>query len=242
MSISFDNVLDRISFLAKTFDNDSVVMRVGDAGAVVCLPSRFVNFSNVHTLPDCTTFTALLASADTYNNTCIRSAFHGITPKNYRKVDSSHINKLHNLVDIIINEVTIHGVPALSGVAALPDGFVIATALNKTAAGSAFDKELGLRYLKEDLMSKIDDRLWELEGYRVFRAVNTLDSISRKLPDGDKAIHLLANGAAVHTLPDVNYVILSMSIPPDTTKSFHVLDTASYHRIVSIIDTYIERG
>lgn len=254
MSVVLDNATENCKRLTEFFDRHAqvVVTETAKGPFVVALlsgtyldQSMFL-FKELDKLPPAQSFVQIAEYGIMPPTTLLRKPSYGLLYKEYRKVDISHVNKLHNRTELIVTDLMVHDTPALSGIAALPNGFIVATAINKTAAGAAFDRAVGQRYLHDDLVSKVDERLWELEGYRVYRAVNTLDSISAKLDDGDLAIRLLANGASATLLTDVNYVIISAERAPDNLvpdgRRIAVVKVVDYYKIITILDTYIERG
>lgn len=101
--------------------------------------------------------------------------------KDYRKVDVSHINHLRSLTDISLNQSSIdaHGssAPVIVGHSVLAGGFLFDTDISKAIDPSRFDAVLGRQYVKENLLGKLDDTLWDYEGYRLFRNLTTIDGI-----------------------------------------------------------------
>ncbi|WP_180191058.1 Gp49 family protein [Acinetobacter sp. YH01006] len=51
----------------------------------------------------------------------------------------------------------------------LDGSFHLATAMSKAVNPENFSKELGIEYSREDVMAIAENKLWELEGYRLFR-------------------------------------------------------------------------
>jgi hypothetical protein len=51
----------------------------------------------------------------------------------------------------------------------LDGSFHLATAMSKAVNLENFSKELGIEYSREDVMAIAENKLWELEGYRLFR-------------------------------------------------------------------------
>jgi hypothetical protein len=251
MSELLNNPIEWIKKTARFFDRGAQFAATDRSIAVllsVPMEGRYLYyFDNPKMVDMKESFFEMLPQGRIAALTLLRRPIYGLLWKDYRKVDSSHLNKLHTLANKDITDINVQGIPALLGLSSLPGGFVVAQAINKTAAGATFDRALGSRYLMDDLAAKMDERLWELEGYRIYRLVNTLDSISRNLIDGDLAAKLLANGAGAFRLPNSEGVLVcaveapASAFKPDQQK-LTVISLESYYRIVSIIDSYIERG
>ena len=50
----------------------------------------------------------------------------------------------------------------------LDGSFHLATAMSKAVNPENFSKELGIEYSTKDVLNIAEDKLWELEGYRLF--------------------------------------------------------------------------
>ena len=178
--------------------------------------------------------------------------------KDYRKTDVSHINRLTSLTRQLLQEqqfsdAGLGTIRMITGHAVLPGGFVLATDLSKSIDPAKFDATLGMQYVQENLTNKADERIWELEGYRLYRNLMTLDNIiaNEPLPDeADLAILRIANGAIPICDHGQEYVYLVQygihyhpvfvgsqgRLAPGVSK----LSYEGYHRAMSIIDSYIE--
>lgn len=178
--------------------------------------------------------------------------------KDYRKTDVSHINRLTSLTRQLLQEqqfsdAGLGTIRMITGHAVLPGGFVLATDLSKSIDPAKFDAKLGQQYVQENLTNKVDDRLWELEGYRLYRNLMTLDNIiaNETLPDeADLALSRIANGAIPICDHAGEFVYLAQfgihyhpvfvgsqgRLAPGVSK----LSYEGYHRAMSIIDSYIE--
>lgn len=49
----------------------------------------------------------------------------------------------------------------------LQNGFTVAIGTSACVDPANFNYELGMKYAKEDALKKAEDKLWELEGYRL---------------------------------------------------------------------------
>jgi len=119
--------------------------------------------------------------------------------KTYRTVDVSHINKLNSLLSYeLVNKPT-PDQRVVHGMCTLPGNFIVATAYNKAISADILRDDSGTRYLNNDLETKADDALWELEGYRLYRNLNTLDTLRNPTyVDNDTYIKMMTNGASVY--------------------------------------------
>lgn len=61
-------------------------------------------------------------------------------------------------------------VPHVLAVAWLDDKFHLGTAISKSVNPENFDEEIGIKYATSDVLQQADDKLWELEGYRLYSA------------------------------------------------------------------------
>lgn len=108
---------------------------------------------------------------------------------NYRAVDPLHIDKLMQLRKQQINysneafdgETRCH---FLDGITVLPGNFIIARAHNKVVDNAGFDKEIGEQMVANQMGNLARDKLYELEGYRLFRTLTTLDSFTSPAEHG----------------------------------------------------------
>lgn len=186
-----------------------------------------------------------------------------IAYKDYRVVDSSHVNKLHSLlhetytcseVSDVLNDRT----PIVHGSLTMPGNFVLVTDFHKSVRTESFDSALGESYLKDKLEIAADAKLWELEGYRLYRSLMTIDGfhntygkniVNLSSDSVDPAVYV-ANCATVYSSPSTDMVYLE--ICPD--KHTDLIATSEgrlspgliavrkeyYERITTVIDTYIE--
>lgn len=177
--------------------------------------------------------------------------------KDYRKVDVSHINRLRSLTEINTDRADLQcvgkSIPIVEGYAILQPNFILATDISKGVDPATFNETLGHRYVRDNLIPKIDDRLWELEGYRLMRNIHTINTIianSNNEQLTHEAITRIANGGLVvytRTSDDVYIITSGDHYQPVIAGSegrlqpgYSVLDKETYLRIVTLLDTYIE--
>lgn len=183
--------------------------------------------------------------------------------KDYRVVDTSHINKLHSLLSGTYSQSEVSDVlgdsaPIIHGVLALPSNFVLVQDFNKTVSEGTFDPELGMKYLKDKMEVEADAKLWELEGYRLYRSLMTIDGYHNTF--GSKMVNtsssvidpavLIANCATVWigVLSDMVYLEIEEDRHRDiiATSEGKVepclvgIPREYYERMLTIINTYIE--
>jgi hypothetical protein len=178
--------------------------------------------------------------------------------KDYRKTDVSHINRLTSLTRQLLqeqqfNDPGVGTIRMVTGHAVLPGGYILTTDLSKSIDPSKFDVTLATQIVSENLVGKVDDRLWDLESYRLYRNLMTLDNIiaNEALPDeADLALLRIANGAIPISDHAGEFVYLSQfglhyqpvfigsqgRLWPGVSK----ISYEGYHRAMSIIDSYIE--
>ena len=177
--------------------------------------------------------------------------------KDYRKVDVSHINRLRSLTEIYAVTDTLQcvgqPVPIVEGYAILQPNYILATEISKAIDPAGFNETLGHQYVKDNLRPQIDDRLWQLEGYRLMRNVHSLDNIIENSGDR-KATHLaitrIANGGLVvySSTTDLVYIItygahyqpVFIGSEGRLSAGYSILNKETYLRIITLLDTYIE--
>ena len=177
--------------------------------------------------------------------------------KDYRKVDVSHINRLRSLTEIYTERADLKcvgkNIPIVEGYAILQPNFILATDISKGVDPTTFNEDLGHRYVSDNLRPKIDDRLWELEGYRLMRNIHTINTIianSNNEQLTHEAIVRLANGGLVvytRTSDQVYIITYGDHYHPVFAGSngvlqpgYSILDKETYLRIITLLDTYIE--
>ena len=116
---------------------------------------------------------------------------------NYRAVDPLHIDKLMEMrkAHIHYEHSSFDGENRchfLDGITVLPGNFIIARAHNKVIDNAGFDKALGTQMVTNQMGNIARDKLYELEGYRLFRTLNTLDSFISP-PEHGRDINAIPN-------------------------------------------------
>ena len=183
--------------------------------------------------------------------------------KDYRVVDSSHINKLHSLLEETycqseVGDVEGYKTPIIHGTLSLPSNFVLAHDFSKSVRVGTDDPELSMKYLKDNMDMEADRKLWELEGYRLYRSLMTIDGFHTTY--GEQVINvggelidpavLIANCATVWTGSLTETVYLEI----EEDKHCDLISTSEgklkpcligipreyYVRMLTIINTYIE--
>ena len=183
--------------------------------------------------------------------------------KNYRVVDSSHVNKLHSLlhetyVAAEVRDVLDDSAPIIHGSLTMPGNFVLVTDFHKSVRTESFDSALGEQYLKDKLEIAADAKLWELEGYRLYRSLMTIDGFHNTYGKSiinlssdyiDPAVYL-ANCATVYSSPCSDVVYLEIDADKHTdliatsegrlSSGLIAIRKEYYERLTTVIDTYIE--
>ena len=78
-------------------------------------------------------------------------------------------------IDALVDRVVVHTttcmtpVPHVLAIAWLDDKFYLGTAISKSVNPENFDEEIGIQYSTKDVLEIAENKLWELEGYRLFR-------------------------------------------------------------------------
>lgn len=83
------------------------------------------------------------------------------------RVTPAEIDALCN--DLVIHTHRFHGTTTTVAVAALPDGFVVATGHSACISPENFNAEIGVQIASDNARTAARSKLWELEGY-VLRA------------------------------------------------------------------------
>lgn len=80
-------------------------------------------------------------------------------------------------IDALLNRVEVHTTtcqyPTLHvmAIAWLDGKFHLGTAISKSVDPANFNEELGIKYSTEDVLKTAENKLWELEGYRLFASI-----------------------------------------------------------------------
>ena len=79
-------------------------------------------------------------------------------------------------IDSLLNEVVVHTTtcvtptPHVTAFAWLGD-FLLGTAASKAVCPSNFNEDLGIEYSVKDVLNIAEDKLWELEGYHLYKTL-----------------------------------------------------------------------
>ena len=178
--------------------------------------------------------------------------------KDYRKCDVSHINRLTSLTRNVLNENQVDDphigqIQMIVGHAILPGGFILATDISKSIDPSKYDRKLGVQYVNEGLTEQVDAKLWDYEGYRLYRNLMSLDNIIANEPnatEADMAISRIANGALAVVDAKREWVYLvqfGFHYHPvfigSNNQLYPGISTISYEgylRALAILDSYVE--
>lgn len=79
------------------------------------------------------------------------------------------------LIESLMKRVTVYSqyteqpVKMVTATAFLDNSFVLAIAFSKAADPANFDMDIGLDYASRDARKAAEDKLWQMEGYRVYQ-------------------------------------------------------------------------
>jgi len=77
-------------------------------------------------------------------------------------------------IDVLLKRVEVHTTtcneptPHVMAIAWLDGKFHLGTAISKSVNPENFNEELGIKYSTEEVLEIAENKLWELEGYRLF--------------------------------------------------------------------------
>lgn len=177
----------------------------------------------------------------------------------YRAVDPLHVDKLMSISvsTMSYSQPKLDGVDAchfIDGITVLPGNFVLASTFNKVVSNKNFVRAIGEQVVAEKLGRESRDKLFELEGYRLFRNLNTLDdllSIARHGIDLSYTPTCEANSAPyIEVCSGIIYIIppqaSNTTLSPDYAAN--VLNAGCYFiprdvhfAMKGILNSYIER-
>ena len=85
------------------------------------------------------------------------------------KVTKEHIDNLLN--EVVVSTITLpEPTPHVLTVAWLGT-FQLGTAISKAVDPNNFDEELGVQYSTKDVLQVAENKLWELEGYHLYKTL-----------------------------------------------------------------------
>ena len=88
------------------------------------------------------------------------------------RLTPEYINLLH--ASLQVETVRLGHSTTVVAAAYLPDGALVTTAYSKPADSASFDLEVGIESARRTVLAAAREKLWELEGYRLSRAVAVL--------------------------------------------------------------------
>lgn len=83
------------------------------------------------------------------------------------KVDNEHIESLMGRITVT-TEFSELPTPHVTAKAWVDKSFLLETAVSKSVDPALFDRELGEKYSTEEVLTKSRDKLWMLEGWRLY--------------------------------------------------------------------------
>ena len=90
------------------------------------------------------------------------------------RITLEHIKSLMQRVEVV-TEYSDNPIPHVTAKAFLDGSFFLGTAVSKAVDPANFDKELGFKYSTQNVLKAAEDKLWELEGYALYKNLQSLD-------------------------------------------------------------------
>lgn len=90
------------------------------------------------------------------------------------RITLDHIKSLMQRVEVV-TEYSDNPIPHVTAKAFLDGSFFLGTAVSKAVDPANFDKELGFKYSTQDVLKAAEAKLWELEGYALYKNLQSLD-------------------------------------------------------------------
>lgn len=100
------------------------------------------------------------------------------------RITLEHIKSLMQRVEVV-TEYSDNPIPHVTAKAFLDGSFFLGTAVSKAVDPANFDKELGFKYSTQDVLKAAEDKLWELEGYRLYSSLCALEQSNPKYATGE---------------------------------------------------------
>lgn len=91
------------------------------------------------------------------------------------RITLEHIKSLMQRVEVV-TEYSDNPIPHVTAKAFLDGSFFLGTAVSKAVDPANFDKELGFKYSTQDVLKAAEAKLWELEGYALYKSLLELDN------------------------------------------------------------------
>lgn len=90
------------------------------------------------------------------------------------RITLDNIKSLMQRVEVV-TEYSDNPIPHVTAKAFLDGSFFLGTAVSKAVDPANFDKELGFKYSTRDVLKAAEDELWKLEGYALYKNLQSLD-------------------------------------------------------------------
>lgn len=100
------------------------------------------------------------------------------------RVTLEHIKALMQRVEVVA-EYSDNPIPHVTAKAFLDGSFYLGNAMSKAVDPANFDKELGFKYSTQDVLKAVEDKLWELEGYALYKNLQAIDQSNSKYSVGE---------------------------------------------------------
>ncbi len=100
------------------------------------------------------------------------------------RVTLEHIKALMQRVEVV-TEYSDNPIPHVTAKAFLDGSFYLGNAMSKAVDPANFDKELGFKYSTQDVLKAVEDKLWELEGYALYKNLQAIDQSNSKYSVGE---------------------------------------------------------
>ena len=98
------------------------------------------------------------------------------------KIDDEHINVLMGRITVT-TEFSELPTPHVTAKAWVDKSFLLETAVSKSVDPALFDRELGEKYSTEEVLAKSRDKLWLLEGWRLYIQLSDVNCQREKYID-----------------------------------------------------------
>ena len=103
------------------------------------------------------------------------------------RITLEHIQALMQRVEVV-TEYSDNPIPHVTAKAFLDGSFFLGTAVSKAVDPANFDKELGFKYSTQNVLKAAEDKLWELEGYALYKNLQSLDQYQQACSTPPKPI------------------------------------------------------
>lgn len=100
------------------------------------------------------------------------------------RVTLEHIKALMQRVEVV-TDYSDNPIPHVTAKAFLDGSFYLGHAMSKAVDPANFDKELGFKYSTQDVLKAAEDKLWELEGYALYKNLQAIEQGNPKYSTGE---------------------------------------------------------